>query len=349
MKYVLFLIAILLSTQALALNCAQAPSCEELGYSTQNNSNCLDDGYLICPFDSQYKKCVNFNCESLGFTKSEKSDWCGKLAFCPNDKSYTACKALCEIGDVYYADGTCGYAKDYDGKKIPVGVVYYVTDDGRHGKVINLKNLTRVSKSSAFDPTNPYKGDTNLYWGYQDHDVLGLVHYNSNMVNPLKNRAPDVYDGKGNTNKILATSAPKNCNYGKNTEEYYQYCIPQAAQAAHDFYPQEGLKNDLKVGQGQWYLPALGELLDLYGYDTSKIVGFRQDSSGAIGDIKKIINTTLSALKAKGVDAESLTDEYYWSSLEYDQQFSFEFHMSNGYRYNDWRKADRCVRASLAF
>ena len=90
---------ILFSSQAVALNCEKQPTCEELGYSTQNNPNCLDDGYLICPFDSNYKKCVNFNCESLGFTQSEKSDWCADIATCKGDKSYTLCQTPCLAWD----------------------------------------------------------------------------------------------------------------------------------------------------------------------------------------------------------------------------------------------------------
>ena len=99
MKYVLFFIAILFSNQVVALNCERQPTCEELGYSTQDNPNCFSDGYLICPFDSQYKKCVNFNCESLGFTKSDKSEWCADIASCKGDKSYTLCQTPCLAWD----------------------------------------------------------------------------------------------------------------------------------------------------------------------------------------------------------------------------------------------------------
>ena len=99
MKYVLFLMLVLFSSQAVALNCERQPTCEELGYSTQNNPNCLDDGYLICPFDSNYKKCVNFSCESLGFTLSDKSGWCADIATCKGDKSYTLCQTPCLAWD----------------------------------------------------------------------------------------------------------------------------------------------------------------------------------------------------------------------------------------------------------
>ena len=351
MKYVLFLITILFSSQAVALNCEKQPTCEELGYSTENNPNCLDDGYLICPFDFNYKKCVNFNCESLGFTQSDKSAWCKNIAACPNNKNYTACiKATCEIGDVYYSDGSCGLVEDYNGSKTPVGVVYYVSDGGYHGKVINLKDLTRVSESSAFDPKNPYYTKyCCLYWGYYGYDVQMLINYNeNNVVDRLKMYDSDLYNGKGNTDKILTTDKP-HCTHAENTKEYYHHCFPQAAQAAHDFYPQEELKNDSKVGKGKWYLPALGELMDLFGYDNSQITVFN-GTTGANGKNITVINKTLSTLKSKDVVAETLTDNYYWSSSEYSNNASWVLHMSTGSRGNTSTKNDGYyVRVSLQF
>ena len=350
MKYVLFLMMVLFSGQAVALECVKQPTCEELNYSKDDDPQCADDGYILCPFDFTYKKCLQPDCAKMGYTKSEKSSWCGKLAFCPSDKSYTLCKALCEVGDVYYVDGTCGYATDYDNTKTPVGVVFYVTDEGRHGKVINLHDLGRESEDSSFDPTNPYNGSKNLYWGYYAYDVPSLKNYKENILDPLRNRDPDLYDGKGNTAKILAAAKPK-CDYEENTKGYYQYCVPQAAQAAYDFYPLESLKNDSKVGKGKWYLPALGELMDLYGYDNASIMEFYGESGGK-GNNKILINNTLTILKNKGVRAEKLTESYYWSSVERDEYNSWEFNMPNGNRgthsKTSYNNAD-FIRVSLEF
>ena len=350
MKYVLFLIMMLFSSQAVALNCEKQPTCAELGYSTQDNPNCLDDGYLICPFDSNYKKCVNFNCESLGFTQSDKSAWCKNIAACPNNKNYTACiKATCEIGDVYYSDGSCGLVEDYNGSKTPVGVVYYVSDGGYHGKVINLKDLGKEAKNKPFDPANPYN-TSYQYWGYYNYNIPELTNYNSNdnMLTQLQNRDQGLYDGKSNTVKILSASGLTNCNYDKSTEGYYQHCIAEAAQAARDFYPLEGLKEDSKVGQGKWYLPALGELMDLYGYNNSDIMSFA-GKSGANGNTKNTVNTTLTALKNKGVTAAVLSSYYYWSSSENNSLSSWNFGMGDGNRANLVKNEARLIRASLEF
>ena len=41
-----------------ALNCTVHPSCESLGYSKTSIANCADGGYVLCPYDTTYKKCI---------------------------------------------------------------------------------------------------------------------------------------------------------------------------------------------------------------------------------------------------------------------------------------------------
>ena len=349
MKYVLFLMMILFSSQAVALNCKKQPTCAELNYSKDDDPQCAEDGYVLCPFDFSYKKCLQPDCESLGFTQSDKSDWCKNIAACPNNPNYTACiKATCEIGDVYYSDGSCGLVDDYNGSKTPVGVVYYVTDGGYHGKVINLHDLGREALNKPFDPANPKKY-TNLYWGYYDYDLQKLTNYDSgNTLTQLQNRNPDLYDGQGNTDKILADSGPTSCSY-ENIKQYYQHCMPQAAQATHDFYPLGVKQDDPKVGAGQWYLPALGELMELYGYDNSEINDYG-GTSGAKGNNIKLVNNTLEALKNKEIVAEKFTAKgCYWSASEFGNKNSWVLCTDDGQRYNGDKAYGNYVRASLQF
>ncbi len=357
MKYVLFLIMILFSSQAVALNCEKQPTCEELNYSKEDDPQCAEDGYILCPFDSQYKKCVNMDCEKLGFTTSDKTSWCDEIITCKDDANYTLCACAlprpepCAVGSVYYANGTCSSVENYQGCGTPVGVVYYVSDGGAHGKVINLHDLGREATNKPFNSANPY--DTRyrtLYWGYYNYDLERLEDYtSSNIVDKLKAYDEDLYNGKGNTDKILAAEKP-NCSYEDSTYQYYQYCVPQAARAARDFYPQKELENDSKVGKGRWYLPALGELMDLYGYDNTQITS-PKGKSGAKGNNKTLVNNTLDALKGKGVVAEKLTDSYYWSSSESSHNDSWLLLMdNNGYRNTDFKgNPSNCVRVSLEF
>ena len=106
MRYLVVLLALMVANVAQAVDCQTVPSCTELGYTKEPDPNCRENGYLSCPFDTTYHKCVNMDCEKMGFTQTDKTSWCGKIVSCRADKRFTACKALCEVGDVYYADGT---------------------------------------------------------------------------------------------------------------------------------------------------------------------------------------------------------------------------------------------------
>lgn len=142
------------------------------------------------------------------------------------------------------------------------------------------------------------------------------VLYDVDSVNKaaLANHNSSVYNGEDNTQKILA-------QVGADA---------LAATAANQFYI--GDKNDANFGQGTWYLPAIGELAELYGTDVSQIGTSYRGTAGATGQNKALINAALSTLAGKGVDAATLADRNYWSSSEGDGDVSWELYMGNGYR-----------------
>ena len=130
----------------------------------------------------------------------------------------------------------------------------------------------------------------------------------------LVNGNADLYDGQSNTQAIVDQIGKQGL----------------AAYAATQFYA-PGTDKDGDFGQGNWYLPSIGEWMNVYGYDTSQITS-GTGSSGAVGDNKAIINATLEKLKAGGADAEKLTEGYYWSSSESANDISWVFNMGNGNR-----------------
>ena len=343
MKYVLFLIAILFSNQAVALNCSKQPTCEELNYSKEENPKCADNGYIFCPYDQTYKKCVQYSCESLGFTKSDKNPWCEEIIYCPQDESYSLCKVhqiQCEIGDVFYADRTCGKVADWSEKsgKIPVGVVYYLTDNGRHGKVINLHDLGR-SINDKFDPTDPYSDNQTFQWGMVYKDIPQLKNWSCEeykIAAETEDRANDFWAAGQKYTAIIA-------DYQKNDLQY-------PAPAAKAFYPPEVSANDSIVGQGKWYLPTLGELMDLYGYNYQGLGTECQGGSGKIGANLKVVNATLNTLMNKGVNAEVVKKDYYWSSSEFSSMHAWILILSGGgERYYHGKEKKVRVRPSLQF
>ncbi len=99
MRYVLILLGLLVANVASAIDCQKLPSCEELGYSKEDVKGCADNGYLTCPFDENYKKCVEYDCETLGFTNSDKTSWCADLIECKGNEKMTLCQKPCFATD----------------------------------------------------------------------------------------------------------------------------------------------------------------------------------------------------------------------------------------------------------
>ncbi len=321
MRYMLILLGLLWIGTANAMDCEKVPDCEELGYSTEDDPYCADNGYMYCPFNREYKKCVNMDCAKLGFTEDDKSSWCGKLAKCKGNPQMTLCQNLCEIGDVFYDNGTCGYVDEYDPNdktKIPVGVVFYVTDEGRHGTVINLKDLSIDSKTYLFDPDSPYDSDLKqIPYGLHNTDVPGITnraYYDPKQLEKeLEDRSSDLYDGKRLT-AVLAQTEPKdsNClngNYQTNTPDYAKYCQATAAKAALAFYPPLTSSENPLTGQGRWYLPAAGNWHDFC-------------------PPRHTVNATLKKLAEKGAQAAQLTWVNSWSVSTTEQISTAEWLMA---------------------
>ena len=349
MKYVLFLMMVLFSNQAVALDCSKQPTCAELNYSKEDNPKCDKNGYILCPYDQSYKKCIRYNCETLGFTQSDKSSWCGKISKCPNDESYTACKALCEIGDVYYADGTCGYAEDYDASsgKIPAGVVFYVNDAGTHGKVIALKNVTPDKDYTFLPPSkNNPRRDNGIPMGCPYYNNF---HSHEQLISALRNGDPAVYDGKANTKAFLDTQDFRLCNgKSKDDPDYPYYCQATGAILTNKFYPDGVLETNPKVGAGNWYIPAIGEILQMSPVDVSRMTSCAPNSTdGATNKSYNIIKKTFESLIAQGVPA-ALPSAYMPSSNNVGYGTMYFGAMFGG------RSQDACsdahpIRAILAF
>ena len=126
-------LSILLATAAAfpvkaQVNCEVLPDCAALGFSQTDDANCADDGYLYCPFDESYKKCIQPSCEALGFTTDDKSSWCGNIVTCLTDRSYTLCaesKALCPEGftENLTSVADCGSGSHPEGWKVETTIV----------------------------------------------------------------------------------------------------------------------------------------------------------------------------------------------------------------------------------
>ncbi len=95
MRYLMFLLGLLFTNVANAMDCEKVPDCASLGYSTEPDQNCADNGYMYCPFDTNYKVCVQYDCAKMGFTESDKSTWCADLIECKGNSKMTLCQKAC--------------------------------------------------------------------------------------------------------------------------------------------------------------------------------------------------------------------------------------------------------------
>lgn len=141
----------------------------------------------------------------------------------------------------------------------------------------------------------------------------------------LSSRVEELYNGKANTQAIIGQIGAAGL----------------AASAANQFYV--GSKTDANFGQGNWYLPAVGELMEVYGYNAEDMTG-GYGTSGMTGENKVLINAALSTLKGKGVESEVLTNVFVWSSSEYYASSSWGFNMNDGNRYNNYKDNYNYVR-----
>ena len=145
--------------------------------------------------------------------------------------------------------------------------------------------------------------------------VVGPVKgIESSVSGGTASRPSALYDGQSNTQAIID-------QLGADA---------LAAYAASQFYA-PGTDKDGTFGQGNWYLPSIGELMAMYGTDTSQMTS-GYGTSGVTGSGKTVINDALKTLAAKGVDAAPLSSGYYWSSSECNNDYSWIHNMGSGYR-----------------
>lgn len=249
------------------------------------------------------------NCQTMGYSTTTPVQ-CGDNSTalsCPFDVNYRFCPALtCAIGDVFYADGTCGKVEDYTASKMPIGVVFMLTDGNglfkpsatvsNHGKILSLKDLKKNS-DNVFDPVNPFDGENVVAFGRGTSGSKLADADDATLVKAYKNFQSDFYKGK----ELTAAIAKSDYFYigcGGNIER-------SAAQVALAFYPHMSLAGDPKFGAGNWYIPSMGELIQFVGTDVNSITSVNGSSGATKTNVNKI-NAVLESLEAKGVAASAL-------------------------------------------
>ena len=226
MRKLFLTLGVLIGNDALAQSCIPVPDCAAMGYT---ETSCEGD-FLRCPFDTTKMACVV--------------------------KKTTGASTGCEVGMIYYSDGTCSSL--YNATKSIAGIV--VEKD----KLILSKPVT-------------------MPWASTRTDVSGITNITSSDT------AKNDMNGKSNTAAIVSA-------YSSDTasNNAAKYC--------------NSYTGGISGTEGEWYLPAAGELYTyLYGYFS-----------------------TLSPVAVDIMEWVNFGGEYFWSSSEGSDRSAWVVDSSGG-------------------
>ena len=151
---------------------------------------------------------------------------------------YADCQAKCEvaksepkcqIGSIYYSDGSCALPENHDTSKTVLGIVVHVTDGGQHGQIMAPRPVDKNGNKTS-------SNSTTMTWGGYGTDISSPPNYTSSDL------ASKDYDSCGNTDKIVAAG---------DASTY------PAAWATRRYAPTPATK-------GKWCLPAAGIMTNIY-------------------------------------------------------------------------------------
>ncbi len=181
------------------------------------------------------------------------------------------------------------------------------------GAKADIDNLTINGTTTA----NRLYGIQVLNDGKLSLDSAQNINLGGDYSQKLVNGNPNLWAGRYNTDMIVKQIG----NDGA------------AAYICKEYTPDASLAGDADFGKGQWYLPSIGELTDMYGYDYGAMdMSVGGGTSGAKGDNKDKINQALKTLQNQGADAKVLTNSWYWSSSEGSNYVSWILGIIDGYR-----------------
>ena len=212
--------------------------------------------------------------------------------------------------------------------------VCYVGSNGTVNKTVQGVNDNAFLPSDKFSTVqNPYDKDTYFYYNdgyyyipspYNDDDTRNPAYYQTASPSSSNNAMSD-FDGVGNT-KILTDLATEQSDWktaSTITNECYSGYSPAACCCWR--YHTPGTK------QGDWYLPAMGEL----GYIIPKF-----------NKINQAISTLISAY-GSSVEVQVDDDLDNWSSSEYSSDYARNVYTYGGDVYLSNKYNDYYVRAFL--
>lgn len=238
-----------------------------------------------------------------------------------------------DTGSTSYQDMRWGYNSLDISSLTNYDVVCHVGNNGTVNESVQGTIGYAYLPSDKFSTVqNPY--DTDTYYNYNDSDYYIPSPYNDDDTrNPAyyqtsspssTGNAMSDFNGKNNTNIITALATAESWKTASSITNSYSSGYYPAACCCWRYHT-DGTK------QGQWYLPACGEL----GYIMPK---FNQ--------IQASINALRTAY-GDSVGVQLNSDYSYWSSSEYGDGNARSVYTDSGLVSNDDKFGYLCVRAWL--
>lgn len=192
----------------------------------------------------------------------------------------------------------------YVGYYDSIGNTVLGMDDGSY-----LPSDSFIGLNNPYDNKTKYSvkgGNTTYYFGpspYQNDETFNPNYSMIDSPSSTDNSLAD-FDGKGNTQKIIEVRGSKDYSSWKPT---YNNQNDYPAASCCDMYFTQG------TNQGDWYLPAVGEL----GYVIAR---------------KKAIENSIKKLIEGGVSSAQYfdTQEFYWSSSQASTTYAWQLIVNAG-------------------
>ncbi len=240
-------------------------------------------GFSFFSINSYAVDCTNIpSCDVLGYTNTEEN-CIDEFIRCPFDVTKVSCtknlytKDCDTIGDILYGDGSCAISPNQiESSLVPIGIVF----DVNNRLAVALHNVEQDGANG--------KGQTK--WSENNCDI----EYIENCTNKNEAITSCSTNGSFNTESLLED------NGGCSGVTYI-------ANTAHAFQPKGCNKNFCK--RGQWFIPSLRDLNNLY-------------------QAKDIVNNSLGTLSLQG--ASTILDNWYWSSTEHSYYQIWILNMETG-------------------
>ena len=264
--------------------------------------NCCSSSYVICGTGAEGN---GAGCTTGGVERFVSCSCKANYRLCENSEGHDENESPCTAdGDSKYS--TCSCLPSYTEACTGIG------EEGSGDFCAVDNEGTTVKKYSSCKCKSSYRTcaqDTgrgeactadggNKYLSCQTGGISENCHHIS-----------DIFNGRSNTQKMID-------GWGD---------VALAAQAANKFYV--GSSNDAYFGAGKWYLPAIGELMDLYGWDWNTAYNMITTGNGqyegepdGTGTTLTAVNNALNSLgstKAAKITfgADRNTTHYFSSSL----------------------------------